>query len=112
MSIPLSSITHHTHHVVKAVQGSGGMGQAAVATQPRVAGRRHSPPPGDIQELPFTRSLHRGAAAGFDPRPADLQPGQLGTVLEELLDGDVTNVQLRRQRVLLLHCPGQLLKHF
>lgn len=57
-------------------------------------------------------SLHRCTVACLHSGPADLQPGQLGTVLEELLDGNVPHVQLGRQRVLLLHGSGQLLKHF
>lgn len=62
---------------------------------------------------PRLPSLHGGIAAGLDPGPgsADLQPGKLGTVLEELLDSDMTNVQLRRQRVFLLYSHRQLLKH-
>lgn len=36
----------------------------------------------------------KAAVTGLDPSPADLEPGQLGTVFEELLDGDVTHVQL------------------
>lgn len=56
-------------------------------------------------------SLHgAAAAAGLDPGPANVQPRQLGTVLEELLDGDVTHVQLRRQRVFFLHGHSQLLE--
>lgn len=50
-------------------------------------------------------------AAGLDPGPADVQPRQLGAVLKQLLDGDVAHVQLRQQRVFLLHGHGQLLKH-
>lgn len=50
-------------------------------------------------------------AAGLDPGPADVQPGQLGAVFKQLLDGYMTHVQLRQQRVFLLHGHSQLLKH-
>lgn len=43
------------------------------------------------------------AAASLDSGPANVQPGQLGAVFKELLNGDVTYVQLGCQRVLLLH---------
>lgn len=42
-------------------------------------------------------SFHGGgavAAAGLHAGPADVQPGQFGTVLKELLNGDVTHMQL------------------
>lgn len=48
-------------------------------------------------------SLHRsGGAGGLDRRPANVQPGELGAVLEQLLDGHVAHMQLRGQGVLLL----------
>lgn len=49
--------------------------------------------------------------AGLDPSPTNVQPGQFGTVFKELLDGNVTHMQLRRQRVFLLHSHSQLLKN-
>lgn len=59
----------------------------------------------------WTSSLHRtAAAAGLDTGPANVQPWKLGTVFKELLDGDVTHVQLRRQRVFFLHGHGKLLE--
>lgn len=46
-------------------------------------------------EAPRCTSLHGAAAvAGLDPGPANVQPGQLGTVLKKLLDGNMTHVQL------------------
>lgn len=48
---------------------------------------------------------------GFRPCSPHLQTGQLGAVLEQLLDGDVAHVELGGQGVLLLHLLGQLLKH-
>lgn len=73
------------------------------------------PAPGSFSVLGAAGSSVPGraaaAAAGPDAGSADVQPGQLGTVLEELLDGDVAHVQLRRQRVLLLDGRRQLLEH-
>lgn len=69
------------------------------------------PPGGPLSPPSPTPSLH-GRVAGPHPCPADLQPGQLGTVLEELLDGNVSDVQLGGQGVLLLHSDAQLLKDF
>jgi len=65
------------------------------------------------QKPPRCASLQRAgaAAAGLHPDPADVQPGQLGTVLKELLDGDVTHVELGRQRVFFLHGIRQLLEY-
>lgn len=53
-------------------------------------------PAAETEKPPPRTSLHRagGAAAGLDPGSANVQPGQLGTVLKELLDGDVTHMQL------------------
>lgn len=48
---------------------------------------------------------------GFHPRSSHLQTGQLGAVLQQLLDGDVADVELGGQGVLLLDLLGQLLKH-
>lgn len=57
------------------------------------------------------RTAAAAAVAGLDPGPANVQPWQLGTVLKELLDGDVTNVQLWCQWVFFLHGHSQLFKY-
>lgn len=49
--------------------------------------------------------------ASFDPSSPYLEPRQLGTVFEELLDGYVPYMKLWWKRVLLLHSHRQLLKH-
>lgn len=66
--------------------------------------------PAANQKPPPSTSLHSAAAAGLDPGPANVQPGQLGAIFKELFDGNVTHVQLRCQRVFLLHGNCQLLK--
>lgn len=57
------------------------------------------------------RCLPSYGDVGFHPCPPHLQAGQLGAVLEQLLDGDVAHVELGGQGVLLLHLLCQLLKH-
>lgn len=54
-------------------------------------------------------SLHWGVAR-FDPCPANLKPWELGAVLKELLNGNVADMELRCQRVLLLHSYWKLFK--
>ena len=63
-------------------------------------------------QVSCSTSFHlTSAAAGLHPGPADVQPWQFFTVLKELLNGNMTHMQLWRQGVLLLHGGRQLFKY-